>query len=207
METEPRRYASSGRAIRLTTTVLLALAAAAGGQGPELASVPEAPPTITLEPGLDTRCLAKVEADSAGLARIVPQWWSRNFRWEGVSFACAQRAADGSVPFAWKVPGLGIAGEGRIGPASGRALTWQWRLTAGKDWPVEGQPGAKQPHGGLTVFLDLNAAARRGCKAEPVLKDDKTGFTWKILPGRTLVVTFSVPLVYQLLVFSAQRIG
>ena len=200
MQTEPRRAASSGRPIRLANAVLLVLLAAGEGRAAAVAvgagssGTIEAPAAITLEPGLDARCLAKVEADSAGLVRIVPQWWARNYRWQGVSFACRKRAADGSVPFAWKVPGLGIAGEGRIGPSGGKALTWQWHLTAGKDWPVEGEPGAKQPHGGLTVFLDLKTAARRGCKAEPVLKDDKTGFRWELLPGRTMTVSFSVPL-------------
>ena len=102
--------------------------------------------------------------------------------------------ADGNTPFAWNVAGLGIAGEGRISEVGSRGLKWEWHLTAGKTWPVEGEPGAKQPHGGLTFFLDLKAAARRGCTADPVLKTDKTGFTWELLPGKTMEVSFSVPL-------------
>ena len=200
METQPRRLRSFGPPIWMSTAWLLALAAMAGGQAPGAdpkaapGSSPDRPPTIVLEPGLDARSVAKVEADSAVLVRVVPQWWSRNYKWQGVSFVCAKRASDGAVPFAWKVPGLGITGQGRIGPSGGRALTWQWHLTAGKAWPVEGEPGAKQPHGGLTFFLDLKAAARRGCTAVPVLKDDKTGFTWQLLPGKTMAVSFSVPL-------------
>ena len=151
-------------------------------------------PVIQLEPGLDARWVAKVEADSAVLLRAVPQWWARNYKWQGASFVCGKRASDGTVPFAWNVAGLGIAGEGRIAPPGGKGLTWEWHLTAEKAWPVEGEPGAKQPHGGLTFFLDLKAAARRGCTAEPVLKGDKTGFTWELLPGKTLSVSFSVPL-------------
>ena len=147
-------------------------------------------PVIQLVPGLDARCVAKVEADSAVLVRAVPQWWSRNYKWEGASFACGKRASDGTVPFTWKVAGLGIAGEGRIGPPGARGLTWEWHLAAERAWAVEGEPGAKQPHGGLTFFLDLKADARRGCTAEPVLKGDKTGFTWELLPGKTLAILF-----------------
>ena len=196
MDTRPRGFVSSGPPIWLPAASLLALAAMAGGQAPgaDPKAAPGGAPAIVLEPGLDARWVAKVEADSAVLVRVVPQWWSRNYKWEGVSFVCARRASDGAVPFAWKVPGLGIAGQGRIGPSGGRALTWQWHLTAGKAWPVEGEPGAKQPHGGLTFFLDLKAAARRGCTSDPVLKDDRTGFTWQVLPGKTMAVSFSVPL-------------
>ncbi len=42
--------------------------------------------------------------------------------------------------------------------------------------------------------MDLNSAARRGATAEPVLKPDKTGFTWELLPGKTVAVRFSIPL-------------
>jgi hypothetical protein len=131
MQTDARRAVSSGRPIRLRIAVLLVLPAAgdgwttAGFAGAGSPATTEAPPVITLEPGLDTRCLAKVEADSAGLVRIVPQWWSRNYRWEGVRFTCDKHAPDGTVPFTWKVPGLHIAGEGSIGPSGGRAVAPQ----------------------------------------------------------------------------------
>ena len=59
---------------------------------------------------------------------------------------------------------------------------------------MQGQPGNRQPHGGLTFFLDLQSVARRGCAARPVLKADKMGFTWEVTPGKTVTVSFSTPL-------------
>ncbi len=41
-------------------------------------------------------------------------------------------------------------------------MQWEWHLTTEKAWPVQGEPGSKQPHGGLTFFLDLKSPARRG---------------------------------------------
>ncbi len=178
-------------------TTLLALAATAAilttGIG-KAAAAPDRPPILQVEPGLDARCVAQVSVDSARLIRAVPQWWSRDYQWQGARFTCSQRTADGSVPFTWDVPGLGIAGRGRIVNTGAGSVQWEWRLTAEKEWPVEGEPGARQPHGGLTFFLDLKAAARRGCTADPVLKADNTGFTWEVTPGRTIAVSFSTPL-------------
>jgi len=158
------------------------------------ASEPENPPLIQLEPGLDARCVAQVSVDSARLIRAVPQWWSRQFKWEGVRFACDRRAADGSIPFTWEVPGLGIAGGGAIVNVNAGAGQWNWHLTAEREWPMEGEAGARQPHGGLTFFLDLKSAARRGCTADPVLQADRTGFTWEVTPGKSVAVRFSTPL-------------
>ena len=48
------------------------------------------------------------------MARAVPHYWSRNWKWEGLQFTCDRRAADGSIPFTWNIPGLGIAGSGAL---------------------------------------------------------------------------------------------
>lgn len=151
-------------------------------------------PIIQLEPGLDARCVAQVNVDSVPLVRVAPQWWSRQFKWEGVRVTCDKRTADGSVPFTWNVPGLGITGEGAICHPRANAAQWQWHLAAEREWPVQGQPGSKQPHGGLTFFLDLKTAARRGCTTDPVLKPGKTGFAWEVTPGKTVTVGFATPL-------------
>jgi hypothetical protein len=89
---------------------------------------------------------------------------------------------------------LGIAGGGAIRNTDVRAAQWTWHLTAEKQWPVEGEPGARQPHGGLTFFLELKSAARRGCTADPVLQADKMGFTWEVTPGKSVAARFSIPL-------------
>ena len=158
------------------------------------AAAADNPPIIQLEPGLDARCVAQVNVDSARLVRAVPQWWARQFKWEGLRFTCSQRAPDGSVPFTWNVPGLGINGGGAIVNAGVRSAQWKWHLTAETEWPIVGEPGARQAHGGLTFFLDLKTVARRGCTADPILKADKTGFTWEVTPGKTVTVGFSTPL-------------
>jgi hypothetical protein len=158
------------------------------------AAAADSPPLIQLEPGLDAGCVAQVSVDSARLVRAVPQWWARQYKWEGIRFACNKRGPDGSVPFTWNVPGLGITGGGSIVNAGLGAAQWKWQLAAEKEWPVMGEPGAKQPHGGLSFFLDLKSAARRSCTADPVLKADKTGFTWEVTPGKTIAVGFSTPL-------------
>jgi hypothetical protein len=179
-----------------TATFLAAAAIAAvpATVAQEAAAAPGNPPVIQLEPGVDARCVAQVQVDSARLLRAVPQWWGRQYAWAGARFTCQQRAAEGNVHFTWNVPALGITGGGAIRNLRANAAQWQWRLTAEKEWPVEGEPGAKQPHGGLTFFLDLKNAARRGCTADPVLKADKTGFAWEVTPGRTVAVSFSAPL-------------
>jgi hypothetical protein len=191
----PARRARWSRVIRMTTCFAVAAMAAIPATGvATTTAASERPPMIELEPGLDTRCVAQVDVDSARLVRAVPQWWSRQFRWEGVHFHCDRRTADGTMPFTWNVPGLGISGRGEIVSAGDGAVRWQWHLTAEKPWPVEGEPGARQPHGGLTFFLDLKSPARRGCSAAPVLKADRTGFAWEVTPGRTVEVRFSAPL-------------
>ncbi len=164
--------------------------AVAGGEAP----LAEAPPVIQAEPGRDTRSIVAVKVDSAGVLKALPQWWSRNYQWQNVTFQCDRRAADGTTPFTWKVPGLGIEGRGGFRISAANQLQWEWHLTVQKEWRVEGEPGAKQPHGGLTFFLDLESAARRGCTAAPALKEDRTGFTWEVAPGKTITVGFSTPL-------------
>jgi hypothetical protein len=189
MKCAPRQF---GLARRLLWSLAAAGVVLTGAAGVRAAS--DAPPVLTLEPGHSANPIAKIEADSAGLLRVVPQWWARQYQWVSASFVCAKRAADGHIPFAWKVAGLGIAGDGNISPAGTTGLTWQWHLSAERAWPVEGESGAKQAHGGLTFLLDLKAAARRGCTADPLLKADKTGFTWELLPGKTIEVSFAAPL-------------
>jgi len=149
---------------------------------------------IHAEPGQDTRSIVAIKVDTAGVLQAQPQWWSRNYQWENVNFQCGQRAADGAIPFTWKVPGLGIEGLGGFRASAANEIKWEWHLTARKEWRVEGEAGAKQPHGGLTFFLDLESAARRGCTADPVLKEDRTGFTWEVTPGQPITVGFSTPL-------------
>lgn len=198
MNHQPLRLARLARlwlATRMTTCMaIVAMTAVPAAGAPKAAAASDRTPVMELEPGLDARCVARVSVDSAWLVRAVPQWWSRQFKWEGVRFTCDQRAPDGSIPFTWNVPGLSIAGRGEIVSAGTDALRWKWRLAAEKQWPVEGEPGARQPHGGLTFFLDLKSPARRGCTADPVLKADRTGFAWEVTPGKTIVVRFSTPL-------------
>ena len=152
------------------------------------------PPIIQLDPGLDGGCVAQVNVDSVRLIRVATQWWSRQFKWEGARIACDPHTADGIVNFTWNVPGMGITGGGTICRPRHNEALWTWHLATEKEWPVVGEPGAKQPHGGLTFFLDLKTATRRGCTADPVLNPDKTGFTWEVTPGKTVAVTFSTPL-------------
>ncbi len=151
-------------------------------------------PAFELQPSDSGGNLAELKVDGAQVMRITPQWWARDYAWQGVNWRLAAPADDGSVPFTWNVAGLGIAGDGTLVSPAARSLQWNWYLQASKDWPLEGEPGAKQPHGGLTFFLDLSAYARRGCTADPVLKEDRTGFTWEVTPGRTVSVSFSEPL-------------
>ena len=181
------RWASVGA---WAAVVLVAAFLTAGAAwGAEAVGAAAAPPVYQVQPLSDGSNLVGVTVDSAQVLRGAPQWWSRAYKWEGVAYQPGRPAADGSVPFTWNVAGLGISGAGnRISHATNQ-LAWEWHLTAAKDWPVEGEAGATQPHGGLTFFLDLTAAARRGCTADPVLKADKTGFTWEVTPGRSVTVS------------------
>ena len=73
MKTEPRRAASSGRPSRLTTAALVVLWAAGAGRataaavGAGSAGTIETPPAITLEPGLDARCLEQFTIIRSGI--------------------------------------------------------------------------------------------------------------------------------------------
>jgi hypothetical protein len=164
--------------VRCTTVFFLVAATAALPMlaGPR-AAASERSPLVALEPGLDTRCVAEVTVDSARLLRAVPQWWSRDFKWEGVRFACEKPTPEGIVPFSWDVAGLGIAGRGEIVSADHRTVQWQWHLSAEKPWPVEGEPGARQPHGGLTFFLDLKSPARPHASGDSVYRPTPCTFT------------------------------
>ncbi len=174
--------------VSLTTFLVTSLA-----RGAEPSSGVE-PPAFEVQPTDEGGNLVAVTVDTAQVLRAEAAWWSRAYHWEGVAYRPGPRAADGSLPFTWDVAGLGIAGDGKQFSRAANELTWEWHLTAPKDWPVEGEPGGKQPHGGLTFLLDLTAGARRGCTADPVLKEDKTGFTWEVTPGRAVTVSFEKPL-------------
>ncbi len=151
-------------------------------------------PAFELQPNLSGNDLAILKVDTAQVLHITPQFWGRDYAWQGVRWQSGKRTEDGSMPFTWDVKGLAITGDGLVASPSPNSVRWDWHLTAARDWPLEGEPGAKQPHGGLTFFLNLTADARRGCTSGPILKEDKTGFSWEVTPGQTVTVGFSRPL-------------
>ena len=179
----------------LTLTVIFTLFSPAFAQSPVSApGQPATAPIMELVRGVPTNHVATLTVDSAPLLRIDTLNEGRNWGWQGMNAAYQAPNADGSMPFTWKVPGLGFDGGGVFATPSPTQAEWKWNLTTSKAWDVEGTDKNLQPHGGVTVFLDLTSAARRGCTAEPVLKPDNSGFTWEMLSGKTVSIDFATPL-------------
>ncbi|HSV72457.1 MAG TPA: hypothetical protein VLH79_01710 [Chthonomonadales bacterium] len=169
----------------LALVIALAVAPAAGGA---------APPVIELEPGVGPERLFVLRADSAEILTATPQFWGPQWRWAGVGVRAQPRRPDGTLPLQWSVDDLGVTGDVEV-RAEPAGLSWSWRLTAARDMldgPAD-EPG-RRAHGGITFVLNLGSAGRRGCAAEPVLREDRRGWSWEALPGRRVAVTFSEPL-------------
>ncbi len=183
--------------VRRTAVAVAAFCLAAFGMGVRPVRADEEP-LYELDPGTDSGRVLGVRVDSADLVTVVAQSWAYDYLWQGTRLTCAERAADGGIPFTWGVAEMGISGQGVLRSTAPNALQWRWDLTLAKDLPIRPESNAedyaRQPHGGLTFVLNLQSLARRGCTAEPVLRDDGTGWTWEVTPGRTVSVAFSRPL-------------
>jgi|GEM_PF-4169541 len=187
--------------ITKTITILLALLPVIFGQTvpADTNSPGEKPggqpaPVIQLEPEFAPN-VAMIKVDSATLLRAGTIHVAKNYLWQGLTFAAEPRTGDGSIPFKWKVAGLGLDGTGSLKNPKPAVVQWDWHLTNDKEWVADGTEVGNNPYGAIAFFLDLTSDARRGCTAKPVLKEDKTGFTWEMLPGQTVTVDFGPPLV------------
>jgi hypothetical protein len=147
---------------------------------------------IELVPGGEAGAVFVLRCDTAPVIRAVGQSWGESFRWAETDVRTKARLEDGSRPFTWTVADLGISSVGQIRCPQANIAAWNWNLKMSKAIARnDPRPHAK---GGITFFLDIGSAARRGFGAIPVLKADKTGFTWEVTPGQSVDVTFARPL-------------
>jgi hypothetical protein len=155
----------------------------------------EPPPAFEYEAAATADSMLSVRCDTAPVVKAIAQFWGNNYQWAGADVKAAPAAADGARPLTWDVKPLGITGTGKVA-ASGKQAVWTMQFAVAQAMPLamEKPLDAKNTHGGLTFTLDLTSDARRGCKSDPVLREDKTGWSWEVTPGRTVAVTFSQPL-------------
>lgn len=138
--------------------------------------------------------MLSVRCDTAVVLKVVPQFWNANFLWAGAGLRFGSRRPDGSLPFAFDVRDMAISGDGLVQEPSAGTMQWTWDLNMARETPSIGRPGAAEAKGGLTFFLDLDSLARRGHAANPVLKEDRMGWSWEVTPGKTIDVQFERPL-------------
>ena len=181
---------------RGTTAKVMALvaiwAAAWAVAAPAQPRVAEALPVASVSYPHAKGLVLEVAVDTLPILAGTVVFWGKDFSWGGNKVARNAPQADGAIPFTWDIERQGIRAAGQIMPMKDNKQEWRWQFTVDKDIAADGETAPM--HGGLVFKLSLAAPARRGCKADPVLREDKKGWSWEALPGQTIALEFAQPL-------------
>jgi hypothetical protein len=130
--------------------------------------------------------LFQIRRHTAPLVNVRYVAWGPKWKYSAETVKVAP-LKDGARDFTMRINNLDIDMPGQWHIEAPNRMSWNYKITFNKSIP--GAVG-----GGMEFRMSLGSPVRKGATAEPVLREDKSGWSWEYLPGETATIRFDPPL-------------